>query len=108
MHMVVRAMGLRALVQCDRSLDFKPRRSWPRVFPAMAWNGLLIAGFERVDGQALELADCSWLEAFTACHSDLALAELARLNSALPTQLAVEFRERLFAHYGHRWCDRLQ
>lgn len=111
--MVVRLMPFRPILQCDRSLDFKPHMVWPRAFPALAWQGLLLTGFERREGQALDLYKnnrCTWLEAVTACYPELGLAELARLYQGLKLarpELAEEFQVNLFAEYGLRWCDRL-
>ena len=90
-------MPFRPIPQCDKSLDFRPRVSWPRAFPAFAWQNLLLTGFERKEGQALDLcksSGCNWLEAFTACYSILGFAELTRLYFALKTshpELAKEF-----------------
>ncbi len=112
--MVVRAMPFRPLVQCDKSLNFKPRVAWPRAFPALAWQGMLLTGFDRREGQALDLFAnnrCTWLEAVTACYPELGLSELARLHDGLRRarpELAQEFNVSLFQAYGLRWCDRLE
>src|SRR5665213_2964767 len=112
--MVVRPMPFRLLVHCDKSLDFQPRGEWPRAFPALAWQGLLLTGFDRRDGQALDLFEnnrCTWLEAITACYPELGLAELARLHRGLIAtrpELAQELVVALYSAYGLRWCDRLE
>ena len=111
--MVVRAMAFLPLVQCDTCLDFSPRQRWPRALPALAWRGILLTGFERREGEAMDLwADgaCSWLEAFVACYPELGLAELARVWTQLEQsrpELAQEFRRGFFAEYKMRWSDRL-
>lgn len=116
--MVVRAMNseriFRQVSQCDKNLDFHPRAIWPRALPVLAWKGLQLCGFERSEGLALDLFahnGCTWLEALTACHPSLGLGELARLHACLETshpELAMQFNEALFAHFGLRWCERLQ
>ena len=112
--MVVRPMPFRSIPQCDKTLDFEPRLVWPRALPAYAWQGILLSGFERREGEALDLFQangCSWLEAMTACYPSLGLAELARLTAGLRTahpELKSEYAEGLFAAYGLRWCERLQ
>lgn len=112
--MVVRPMPITPIAQCDRRLDFKPQQAWPEALPAYSWQGLLLSGFSRREGRALDLwklSACSWLEAVRACYTDLGLGELARLYEGLkiarPT-LAQEFREPLFAAYGLRWSERLE
>lgn len=111
--MVVRPMLLRPLSQCDRSLNFHPHREWPGALPALAWKGILLTGFDRSVGDALDLFEnsrCTWLEAFTACYPELGLAELSRLYSLLSCahpSLAQEFQTMLFQAYALRWCDRL-
>jgi hypothetical protein len=112
--MVVRPMPYLSLVQCDRSLDFQPHLLWPRAFPPLAWQGLLLTGFDRRDGQALDLFEngrCTWLEAIKACYPELGLAELARLHRGLQNakpELAQELTVSLYSAYGLRWCDRLE
>src|SRR5438128_1306046 len=109
--MVVRAMLLRPISQCNTSLDFLPRAVWPSVFPALAWRGHLVCGFERSQGEALELGESNLVEILKSCHPELGLAEFARLQSrlekALP-DLFREFREPLCSAYQMRWSDRLQ
>ncbi len=80
----------------------------------MAWKGLLLAGFNRREGMAVDLYaqnGCTWLEAMTACYPTLGLSEMARLwrqvNMSQPT-LAQEFGTGLFAEMGLRRCERLE
>src|SRR6185437_15229301 len=112
--MVAGGMLNPSIMQCDRSLDFHPWREWPRALPALAWQGLLLTGFERRDGVVLDLWEnghCPFLDALQACHPELGLAELARLfhnlRAARP-EMARELSERLFAEYDLRWCERLE
>jgi hypothetical protein len=107
-------MTIHSIMQCDRRLDFHPRRDWPRALPALAWQGLLLTGFERTEGQVLDLWEngrCPWLEAVKAAHPELGLGELSRLQARLiqtRPELAKEFNDGLLAEYGLRWCERLQ
>jgi hypothetical protein len=112
--MVVRPMLLRPFMQCSKDLNFAPRRTWPKALPAIAWRGALVCAFDRTGGLALDHVnedDESILGLLTACHPELALSELARLDRQLRRfhpRMAPGARENLFAHYGLRWCDRLE
>lgn len=110
--MVVRPMPLKPITQCSRSLNFHPTAAWPDVLPALAWRGLLLCGFERPRGEALELGESSFVEVVKAAHPVLALAELARLLDALtrtfPNVEVAEFREPLLNAYGLRGNERLK
>ena len=104
--MVVRLMTLTPILHCDKSLGFQPRAKWSPILPAFAWRGVLLCGFERTDGHAVELSADSrynWVDAFTACHTQLGLGELARLSPLLSD----ENRSAVFEFYGLRWSDRL-
>jgi len=111
--MVVRPMLISSIAHCDKSLNFQPAREWPKAFPAMAWQGFLLSGFERLDGPVIDLFEssrCTWLDAVTACYPELGLGEIARLHRALHQsrpEMAREFTVTLFAAYGMRWSDRL-
>jgi len=110
--MVVRAMILKPISQCSRSLDFQPHAVWSSVLPALAWRGHLVCGFDRTSGSALELSDSENLvEVIKATYPDLCLSELARLLRAVEVTLpdaGAQFREPLFSAYGLRFSDRLQ
>jgi hypothetical protein len=112
-------MSWRAIAQCDKDLDFKPRRAWPAALPAFAWQNQLLTGFERVEGNALDLSargGCSLREVFRSCYSDLQLAELARLvqrwqqwqnSQRQPTLEATELAQ-LTEGSGWGWSERLR
>jgi hypothetical protein len=109
--MVVRPMLLKPFMQCSKDLNFSPRRTWPKALPAIAWRGALVCAFDRTGGLAvdhIESDDESLVNLLTACHPELGLSELARLDRRLNPKLATGTRESLFAHYGLRWCDRLE
>ncbi len=104
---------LTPISQCIRSLDFGPRLSWPQALPPIAWKGILLHGFDRTSGAALDIGVDSmtnWQEAFVACHPRLGLAELSRLHSCMKAELPELLTEAaaLFQRYGLRWSDRLQ
>jgi len=79
----------------------------------MAWQGLLLTGFDRRIGEALDLFESShatFMEAITACYPELHFCELSRLFANLKRarpELAQELTANLFAAYGLRWCERL-
>lgn len=103
-------MLIKPLTQCSRGLDFQPRKAWPEVLPALSWRGHLLCGFERAQGEAVELGDVALLAAFTAIYPKLGLGEFARWRKALSAQWPEECREWQdgFARtYGWRWSDRL-
>lgn len=104
-------MTLTPIAQCDKALDFKPRSPWNPVLPAYAWQDVLLCGFERERGEAVDLwryGQIRFTAAFTACHPTLGLGELARLRQLLVQRLP-EWSEDadLYAFYGFRWSDRL-
>jgi hypothetical protein len=103
-------------MQCDRSLDFQPRQSWPEVLPALAWRGYLLSGFNRRQQRgtgeaALDLSEANLVDVMKAAYAELSLGEMARclrlLQLHLPAVYA-EFREPLLNAYGWRWSERLQ
>lgn len=96
--------------QCGKSLGFTPRKSWPAVMPALVWRGQLVCGFEREDGEALDLSEKNFVDLWRACHPELGLCEFSRFMMALEREwpdLFIELREALAAVYGWRWNDRL-
>jgi hypothetical protein len=104
-------MLLKPISQCSRGLNFLPRAPWPSVLPPVAWRGRLLCGFERREGEALELDACALTDALKACHPELGLAEFARLMRALHEELPelfLELREPISTAYGMRWNDRLE
>lgn len=112
--MVVRLMPISSITQCDRDLDFQPRKSWPAPFPAFAWKGQLICAFERQTGAVTDLFEAQksgLLESLHSCHPELGLSELARLARSLShtwPETYLELREGFFAGYGLRWSERLE
>lgn len=99
-------MSTTPIMQCDKRLDFSPRAPWSPILPPFSWRGVLLCGFERTNGFAVDLAAgsrASFVEAFTACHPALSLSELARLQ---PLVDRAEL-EPLFSFYGLRWSQRL-
>lgn len=111
--MVVRIMSLRPISQCNKHLNFIPRRAWSAALPAMAWQGELLCAFERQEGQVLDLFSVNGtglIDAFKALHPELGLGELARFSGRfekLWPDLYVELREALFSVYGLKWSARL-
>lgn len=101
--MVVRPMSFVSILQCDKRLDFGPRRPWPKAFPALAWQELLLTGFERTSGEAVGL-DCTFLEAITSAYPELGLSEFARLSARVPPEL----QSGLAAAYKLRASERLE
>lgn len=106
-------MDLCPISQCSNDLNFTPRRPWPEVLPAVAWDKTLVAGFGRREGLALNLTEKTanhFIDLFQAVHPSLGLAELARLHRALKTNFPEMFKEwkaPLFQIYGYRYSDRL-
>ena len=77
----------------------------------MAWHDHLLCGFERGAGLTVSLQQGSLLEALQAVHSELGLAELARLWHALHQtlpHLAPELQDGLMSAYGLRPDERLR
>lgn len=111
--MVVRTMSLKSISQCAKSLDFQPRQSWPESLPAVSWRSELLCGFNRKNGQAVdvfELQGANLIDSLKACHPELGLAEMARLTGRLKKlwpDLYLELREALFSVYGLKWSTRL-
>ncbi len=108
--MVVRGMILKPISQCSKVLDFSPRRSWPPVFPALAWKGQLVCAFEREDGEAVDVSEHLFLDVWKACHPELGLGEIARLVDCVRRmngEFFVEIGSGLLALYGLRLNDRL-
>lgn len=101
------------IAQCDKSLDFKPQREWPKALPAFAWKGVLLTAFERTEGHALDLGGpqgSTFLEAITACYPELGLAEVARLMTSLTQtnpEWARENQHGLLTAYSLHPSDRL-
>lgn len=103
-------MLIRSISQCGKAFDFGPRRAWPAVFPAIAWRGQLLCGFDRAESDALDLSEKQFVELWQACHPELGLGELCRFLMSLEREwpdMFVECRESLVAVYGLRWSDRL-
>ena len=80
----------------------------------MCWKGILLCGFERIGGGVVDLfstQNCSFKDAFVACHPQLGIGELARLNQKLASHypdLCHESMEGLLANYQLRWNERLK
>ncbi len=74
-------MILRPIAQCSKNLNFRPLRKWPEVLPAVSWQGHLLVAFERLDGEAVELGEQDFWPLLKACHPQLGLGQLARLES---------------------------
>jgi hypothetical protein len=70
----------------------------------------MVCGFNRVEGEALDLSEKHFVDLWRACHPEMGLCEFARFMSSLEKEwpdLFVEWREGLAAIYGWRWSDRL-
>ena len=66
---------------CKKSLDFQPDTLWPDSWPAFAWEGEIIAGFNRTKAPVLNFQseDVKFLHLFHSCHPKLNISELSRI-----------------------------
>lgn len=81
------------------------------AMPAIAWRGQLLCGFERTEGEALDLSEKQFVELWHACHPMLGLAECGRFLERLAREwpdMYLECREALTSIYGWRWSDRFE
>jgi hypothetical protein len=107
-------MLMTSITQRDISLDFQPRRKWPKAFPAFAWRGQLLTAFERTQSVVIDLFELrrgTLTECLVSCYPELGLSELARLSANLKTvwpETYQEIREGFFRAYDLKWCERLE
>ena len=68
---------------CNKSLDFQPNASWPKNWPAFAWNQFIVAGFKENNPHVLNFSseNVKFLHLFHTCHPYLHLSELSRITS---------------------------
>ena len=108
-------MVCRSLSCCKNCWDFHPRQPWPVGLPVFCWGNQRLTGFEREQGEGLDLSEGSGslVEVFVGCYPKLSLPEIARLWSAVArsSEQGNEWRKHLpelVQHYGLRWNDELQ
>lgn len=92
-------MNLVDIESLDKQLDFEPLKPWPKSMPCFALNGQLLCGFDRRNGQAIELNE-PLAEIFTQLHPQLKLSELSRAFQCLRPHLSPEQMSGLLKHYG--------
>ncbi len=100
-------------IECfSAALDFQPDTIHPAELPALAWDNLLLNGFDRTEGSVWNLRshnpNCGLAEAIKLAHPNLSLAEMARLfgRRAVVSDLHEEF-PRLCALVGWRYGQEL-
>ena len=74
-------MNLTIYKSCQKSLDFKPDRSWPKFWPSVSYENKLISGFTNIYQPVLNFKkeDVNFLHLFQHCHPRLNLSELGRI-----------------------------
>lgn len=82
-------MKLSDIAQCEKTLDFRPVATWPEALPSFCWDSLLLCGFSRQHGPAVDLShsEHSLAKVFNSIYPHLSLPEFARLYvivSSLP------------------------
>lgn len=101
-------MKIGLVSQCTRRLSFQPRALWPAVLPAVAWNEVLVAGFDRAESSACLLVSSDEYpleEILSSLYPNLAFTELARLFAQLETlNIKLEW-PKFCSRLGHRWID---
>ncbi len=106
-------MVMTSITQRDIALDFQPRKAWPTAFPAFAWCGQLLTGFQRTESVVIDLFELrrgTLVECLVSCYPELGLAELARLTTNLHNvwpETYLEIRDDLFRAYGLKRSERL-
>lgn len=95
-------MELIPLETCSRALEFTTREPWPKEFPAFAWNGHLLTGFERTGGHALNFPkESPFIKLVHACYKKLEIDELAALWLQLKNlPVATEQQREFFSFYN--------
>jgi hypothetical protein len=100
---------LRSISQCSAALHFSPRTPWPEGLPAVAVNGLIVAGFEQSVAFDHSL---DWSESeniailFRSLYFELTTCELARLYSAAANVPKFPIQE-VFGKFQVRLNDQL-
>ncbi len=94
--------------RCDRRLNFGANAVWPEALPAVAWDGIWVAGFNRTETDACLLVSCdeqSLERLLAGLYPRLGFIELSRLAAAID-ELQVPFDWRDFSsRLGFRWSD---
>lgn len=103
-------MKSQPLSHCKKSWDFSPCQPWPQGLPAFCWQTELLTGFERDQGEALDLSeDGSLLQVFHSVYPKLSLPELARLwNLVKESPLWADQVSELFRLHSLRWNQELE
>ena len=108
-------MKIGAVSQCTRYLNFRPSAIWPSVLPAVAWNEILIAGFNRAEVELSSEAPCIFIspnefsleEALSSLYPKLTFVELSRLSNEIEKlHLVIEWKifcSRLGYHANSDW-----
>lgn len=103
---MTQAPQLISIKQCVNVFDFKPESPWPVGLPAVAIQGLVIAGFsssEFVFNHLVEPNSTQALDIWKSVHPDLSFAECARLS--LKLQNSPWTPETLLSLWGFPWRD---
>ncbi len=91
----------------QRNLNFWPQKPWPKSMPCLALNGELLCGFERKQGQAIEVSE-PLSEIFSQLYPTLKLSELARAFQRLKPLLSTEEMSLLLNTYDLRNSHRTE
>jgi len=100
---------LKDISQCNKCLDFSPQIPWPLGLPAVAVNGLVLAGFSQtvVFDHAVETSDKETIAGlFRSFYSELSAVELANLESKVAASDITWFPvDLIFNKFQVRWND---
>ena len=88
-------MNLIPYQECQKTLDFQPEKSWPKSWPAFAWEKTIIAGWTHINTAVLNFLGerVNFLHLFYTCHPRLSLSELGRII----TQFSKEEKKPVFS-----------
>jgi hypothetical protein len=93
--------------QCTKNLEFTKYRKWPSPLPAIAWKKHLLCGFERFDGQVIDM-DCDLSELLKSIYVELSLTELAQLSALKPGLISQEDFDSILKAYALKSNSDLQ
>ncbi len=103
---------LKDISQCSKVLDFSPYSPWPMGLPAVAVNGVVLAGFAQtvVFDHQVDFADQeSVASLFRSFYSELTAVELAKLaQKASENGLAWFPIELVFSKFQVRWSEQTE
>lgn len=103
---------LKNISQCSKALDFSPYSPWPLGLPAVAVNGMVLAGFSQtvVFDHQMEAEDFEGIALlFRSFYSELTAVELARLSEAVKQNQISWFPiEQVFSKFQTRWSEQTE